>query len=188
MSATPMTRTPREQLQPPFDQAWDTLNKLTGEPTFVEVFAAAPELLGFVMGEFYQKIFFDGRVENKYKQLARLYLSLSHGCHTCNLQNVPGSLEAGVSQAQVDSMLEFENGPFDESEKAVLRFTHQMVLTNNDGRMDSELYKELRAHFDDAQICELGTCMAVIGGMAKLSFVMNLVEKEDYCPFASDAA
>jgi len=188
MSATPMTRIPREDLPAPFGEAWDTLNKLTGEPTFVEVFAAAPELLGFVMGEFYQKIFFAGRVQNKYKQLARLYLSLSHGCQTCNLQNVPGSLEAGVTQAQIDALLDFETGPFDAAEKAVLRFAHQMVLTNHEGRMDKRLHADLTAHFDEAQICELGVCMAVIGGMAKLSFVMDLVAKEDYCPFASDAA
>jgi hypothetical protein len=30
--------------------------------------------------------------------------------------------------------------------------------------------------------------MAIICGMAKLSFVLNLVEKEPYCPFASAAA
>ena len=30
---------------------------------------------------------------------------------------------------------------------------------------------------------ELGTVMAVISGMAKLSFVLNLVDKEGYCPF-----
>ena len=37
-------------------------------------------------------------------------------------------------------------------------------------------------------ILELGTAMAVISGMAKLSFVLNLVEKENYCPFAGSAA
>ena len=30
--------------------------------------------------------------------------------------------------------------------------------------------------------------MAVISGMAKLSFVLDLVEKEPYCPFAGTAA
>ena len=29
---------------------------------------------------------------------------------------------------------------------------------------------------------------AVISGMAKLSFVLNLVDKEPYCPFAPTAA
>ena len=103
---------------------------------------------------------------------------------TCNKQNAPGSLEAGVSQAQVDSITDFENGPFDDAEKAVLRYAAQMALTNPEGAMDADLYAALRAHFSDADICELGTVMAVIGGMAKLSFVLDLVEKEPYCAFA----
>lgn len=188
MSNTPLSRIPREDLGDELGKVWDTLNGLTGEPAFVEAFANAPELLNFVMGEFYGKIFFAGRVDNKYKQLARLYLSKTHGCLTCNKQNVPGSLEAGISQDQVNAISDFENGPFDKAEKAVLRYTAQMALTNPDGHMDKALYDDLRAHFDDAQVCELGTVMAVIGGMAKLSFVLDLVEKEPYCEFANPAA
>lgn len=77
-----------------------------------------------------------------------------------------------------------DDGPFDAAERAVLHYAAQMALTNHDGHMTAALHKDLRAHFDDAQICELGVVMAVIGGMAKLSFVLGLVEKEDYCPFA----
>lgn len=185
MVATPLSRIPRSALTGDLAAAWDALNKLTGEPAFVEAFANAPELLNFVMGEFYGKIFFGGRVANKYKQLARLYLSMTHGCMTCNKQNVPGSLEAGVSKAQIDAITDFENGPFDDAEKAVLRYAAAMALTNPDGHLDASLYNALRSHFDDAQICELGTVMAVIGGMAKLSFVLDLVEKESYCAFAN---
>ncbi len=184
MSNTPLSRIPRENLGPELGVVWDTLNGLTGEPAFVEAFANAPELLNFVMDEFYGKIFFSGRVDNRFKQLARLYLSMTHGCMTCNKQNVPGSLAAGVTNEQISSIADFENGPFDDAEKAVLRYAAQMTLTNPDGRMDDELYATLRNHFDDAEICELGVVMAVIGGMAKLSFVLDLVEKESYCEFA----
>ncbi|WP_321390371.1 carboxymuconolactone decarboxylase family protein [Emcibacter sp.] len=184
MTQTPLGKVSIDELPEGLRPAWETLNGLTGDATFVEVFAQAPELLKFVMGDFYQEIFFGGRVENKYKQLVRLRLSLSHGCRTCNLQNVPGSLEAGVTREQIDHLEDYENGPFSEKEKAVLGFADQMALTNLDGVMDQQLYDRLHSHFSDAEICELGTVMAVIGGMAKLSFVMNLVEKEDSCPFA----
>jgi len=188
MAQTPLSRVSREQMSPALAQVWDTLNELTGEPTFVEVFANAPELLDFVMNAFYGQVFFGGRVENRYKQLARLKLSLVHGCRTCNRQNVPGALAAGVSQAQIDAMDAFESGPFTDAEKAVLRFAEQMVLTNLHGEMTPALYQDLRRHFDDAQICELGTVMAVVAGMAKLSFVLNLVERETYCPLAPASA
>ena len=188
MSDTPLTRTPRSELDPKFHLAWDTLNRLTGEPAFVEAFAANPAMLNFVMNDFYMGVFFGGNVAQRYKQLARLELSLLHGCRTCNKQNVPGALEAGITQAQVDAMLDFETGPFTEAEKAVLAYAREVSLTNAEGRMSDALFARLRAHFSQADILELGVAMAVISGMAKLSFVLDLVEKESYCPFASSAA
>jgi alkylhydroperoxidase family enzyme len=188
MAETPLARTPRAELDPKFHLAWDTLNRLTGEPAFVEAFAANPAMLDFVMNQFYAGVFFGGNVPQRYKQLARLELSLLHGCRTCNKQNVPGALEAGITQAQVDAMLDFEQGPFTDAEKAVLAYAREVALTNPDGRVTPELFKRLSAHFTQADILELGVTMAVISGMAKLSFVLDLVEKEPYCPFAGSAA
>jgi len=188
MADTPFTRMPRAQLPEPFHLAWDTLNGLTGEPAFVEVFASNPAMLDFVMNRFYAGIFFGGSVDQRYKQLARLKLSLLHGCRTCNKQNVPGALQAGITQAQVDAMEAFESGPFTDAEKAVIAYAGEVALTNAAGRLSPELYARLRKHFSDADLLELGTVMAIISGMAKLSFVLGLVEREEYCPFAAPAA
>ncbi len=188
MADTLMTRIRRDELPQPLHVAWDTLNKLTGEPTFVEVFAQNPAMLDFVMNQFYGQIFFAGQVDQRYKQLARLRLSTLHGCRTCNKQNVPGAIAAGISQAQVDAIGDFEHGPFTNAEKAVLAYAEQVALTNMDGRLTPELYARLRAHFSDSDLCELGVVMAVISGMAKLAFVLDLVEREPYCPFGSAAA
>ena len=185
MTATPMQRVPHSDLPAELQQVWDALNDLTGEPTFVEVFAQAPELLEFVMSKFYGEIFFAGRVDERYKQLARLRLSQIHGCRTCNKQNVPGAQAAGFSDAQIAAMESPTAELFSDADLAVLEFAEQVALTNHDGKMDDKLYAKLSAHFSDADICELGTVMAVISGMAKLSFVMQLVEREDYCPFAA---
>jgi alkylhydroperoxidase family enzyme len=187
MADTLFTRTPRERLPERYHLAWDTLERLAGEPAFIEVFATNPEMLEFVMNQFYAGIFFGGKVEQRYKQLARLKLSLLHGCRTCNRQNVPGALAAGITQPQVDAMNDFENGPFTEAEKSVLAYADEVALTNAAGRMTPALYARLRRHFSEADLLELGVTMAVISGMAKLSFVLDLVEKETYCPFASAA-
>jgi alkylhydroperoxidase family enzyme len=85
-------------------------------------------------------------------------------------------------------MDDYAQGPFTDAEKAVLEFAEQMVLTNMAGDMSEERYARLSAHFSDAQICELGTVMAIIAGMAKLSFILHLVEREEYCPFGTAAA
>jgi alkylhydroperoxidase family enzyme len=186
MSETLLSCTPRARLEPKWLPAWDMLNGLTGSATFVEVFAQAPTLLDFVMGAFYTKLFFGGQVEQRYKQLARLRLSLLHGCRTCNRQNIPGALGAGFTQEQIDALILEDFALFSAAERAVIDFASQVALTNMNGEMTGELLNALRAHFSEADILELGTVMAVISGMAKLSFVLNLVDKEDYCPFACD--
>ena len=188
MLETLFTRIPRNELPEQFHLAWDTLNGLTGDATFVEVFAQNPSMLDFVMNKFYGPLFFGGNVDNRYKQLARLKLSLIHGCLTCNKQNVPGALAAGISADQVAAMNNFEKGPFSEAEKAVIAYAAEVALLNIEGRMTPTLYARLRKHFSEADIIELGTVMAIISGMAKLSFVLGLVEKESYCPFAPSAA
>lgn len=189
MADTALARIPRDQLDPKWQGAWDMLNGLTGEPTFIEAMANAPELLDFAMVEFYQKIFFGGRVEQKYKQLVRLRLSLAHGCRSCNLQNRAGMHEAGYDDTHI-AAIEADRGSFTDAERAVLDFADEMVLTNPGGRLEKALYGRLRAHFDDAQICELGVVAGFIGGMAKMAFVLDLVERELTCPFvpASSAA
>ncbi len=188
MTATPFKRTPRERLDTRWQAAWDALHGLTGDATFVEVFAQAPEMLDFVMNRFYGPVFFGGKVEQRHKQLARLRLSLLHGCRTCNRQNVPGALGAGFTQQQIDALAADDLAPFSRAERAVIRYADQIALTNMEGDLSAELFAELRASFTEEQILELGTAMAVISGLAKLSFVLKLVEKEPYCPFAREAA
>ncbi len=186
MTTTQLERIPREQLPNEFGMAWDMLNQLTGEPAFVEAFATAPDVLRFVMGDFYQKLFFGGQVEQRYKQLARLRLSALHGCMTCNKQNTIGAAEAGFSAEQVDAIMHGKNVDlFTDAEQAVLNYAEQVALTNPAGRLDDAAIAQLQRHFSSAEICELGTVMAVVAGMAKLSFVLDLVEKEAYCEFAT---
>ncbi len=186
MTTTTLERIPRDRLPDEFTPAWETLNALTGEPAFVEAFAVAPHVLNFVMNDFYANLFFGGNVDQRYKQLVRLRLSALHGCQTCNRQNTAGASEAGLSDDEIAAIMGDYDAcdSLDAADKAVLRYADQVALTNPAGRLDEELTTELYRHFSSADVCELGTVMAVISGMAKLSFVMDLVDKEDYCQFA----
>jgi len=183
MAETLLPRVPRDQLSEDARMAWDALNELTGTPTFVDVFANAPELLEFAMVHFYQNIFFNGRVGEKHKQLARLRLSMNHGCRTCNQQNLPGVASAGYTPEQIDAMWRQDYSAFTEDEAAVMELADEVALNNADGELTPELYAKLKRHFSDAEILELGLCLATIVGLVKLSFTFGLVEKEGYCEF-----
>lgn len=187
MSATILSRIARDRLEPRWQPAWDKLHELTGSATFVEVFAQAPQVLELVMNRFYRDLFFGGQVGQRYKQLARLQLSLLHGCQTCNKQNIPGAREAGFSDAQLAALSADDLEPFTPAERAVIEYAGQVALTNMEGELSPELFARLRAHFSEGDILELGTVMAIISGMAKLSFVLNVVDRESYCPFTRSA-
>jgi len=177
----------REELPDHLKETWDWLQALTGQAAFVEAFAGAPELLDFSMKDFYGNIFFNGRVDVRYKHLARLRMSLGHGCRSCNLGNTEGAKEAGYTVAQLEA-IEGDRSVFTDAERAVLALADQMLMTNIEGHLEPDLYADLKRHFDDAQILELGTVMTYLGGLAKLLFVFDLAEKEETCIFRPGGA
>jgi alkylhydroperoxidase family enzyme len=188
MPETLLPRVAREDMDESAAMARDALYELSGDATFVEVFANAPELLQFAMGDFYQKLFFEGRVAEKYKQLARLRLSMSHGCRTCNSQNLPSVASFGYSQEQIDAMWAQDYSGFAEDEQVAMELADEIALDNRAGQLTPELYERLQRHFSTAEILELSMCMGVIVGLVKLSFTLGLVDKETYCEFGAEQA
>jgi alkylhydroperoxidase family enzyme len=182
-----LKRHTREEMPESMRETYDWVHRLTGQAAYVEAIASAPELMDFTMSDFYQKIFYEGRCEVRFKELARLRMSLGHGCRSCNLGNSQGAREAGYSDHQLEN-IEGDRSVFDDAERAVLALADEMLMTNQQGHMSQALYNELKRHFDDAEILELGTVTSFLVGLAKFLFVFDLAEKEDYCVFKTDAA
>jgi alkylhydroperoxidase family enzyme len=187
MTNTILPKVPREEMSEDIGMAWDALHGLSGDATFVEVFANAPDVLNFAMVDFYQKLFFEGQVVERYKQLARLRLSMNHGCRTCNLQNVKGVASFGYSQQQIDDLWQGDYASFSEDEQAVMELADEIALNNRDGEYTPALHEKLKRHFSDSDILELAMCLGVIVGLVKLSFTLGLVQKESYCEFGTSA-
>lgn len=179
-----LPRLARDALPPEMQASYDRALAIRGDATFVQVAGLAPELFAWY-GEFYRRVFHGGRVPLRIKELVRLRLSTVHGCAFCNKGNRLDALQAGLSEAQVRAIDDPEAPLWAADERAALRLAGQMALTNPAGQLDAALHRELRAHFDDAQIFELGMTMAVLTGMAKFLFTYDLVEKEDYCEFGA---
>lgn len=178
---TPLARRPREELPPHMQRAWDSALALHGDTTFIEVFGQAPKVYDWYLDEFYRKFFYSGRIERGLVELIRLRLANVHGCAFCNRSDTIAALEAGVPQAQIDALANYETGPFTEREKGALALADVMALTNTRGRVTPELHARLSQHFQDGELVELGVMMAVLCGMAKMIFAFDLVEKSPTC-------
>ena len=78
---TQFNRIPYSELSPELTALHDQLTQEGVEPRFVEAGANAPELLDWYFNSFYGKIFYEGRVDARTKELLRLKLSKTHGCY-----------------------------------------------------------------------------------------------------------
>jgi alkylhydroperoxidase family enzyme len=180
---TPFHRIPRAALAPRHQASWDRSMELHDDATFVEVMANAPDVYDWYSDAFYKTLFASGRIEAQIIELVRFKLANVHGCASCGRGDRIAALAAGLSDAQLDAIANFEDGPFSEREKAALVLAEVMVLTNPFGTVTPEIYARLKQSFTDAELVELGMVMAVLAGVAKLVFAYDLLEKTDACPF-----
>lgn len=179
-----LRKIPRGELPPDMQAVWDNATKLTGDATFIEVSGNDPDSFRWYLKSFYDERFFGSRLPRRILELVRLRLANLHGCAFCNKGDRAQALAAGLTEAELDALPDYEaGGPFSEQERASLALADAMALTNANGRITPALYERLRPHFSDGELYELGMMMAVLCGMAKFLFVFDLVEKETSCPF-----
>jgi alkylhydroperoxidase family enzyme len=53
----------------------------------------------------------------------------------------------------MEALLDFENGPFDEKEKAALAYAKQLTLDAH--RIDDAMFARLQEHYDEGEIVEI---------------------------------
>jgi alkylhydroperoxidase family enzyme len=74
-------------------------------------------------------------------------------------------------------------GPFTDQEKVALRLATVLANTSPNGFVNDSLMGQLEEHFSDGAIVELAMVMAVLVGVAKMLFALDLVTREESCPF-----
>lgn len=183
MPGTPLNRLGPDELPAGLKQAWDRSTRIRGDATLIEAFGNAPELFDWYTRSFYGEVFHGGRVSSRIKELTRFRLSTVHGCHYCNQGNRSDALAAGLAEADLAAIESDQLDHFCGAERAALKLADQLLLTNAEGALTPELYQELKQHFDDAQIFELGMTLGILAGMARFLFAFDLVEKTPTCPF-----
>jgi alkylhydroperoxidase family enzyme len=183
-----MPRVSRDDMPANLAERHDTAMEVRDDATFFEIGAHAPEILDWYHDSFYAKVFYGGRVEVKIKELLRYRLSMTHGCAFCNKGNSGAAMNAGVTEAQLANIMNESSEVFTPAEAAILKLADQIAIPNMSGTLDKALYAELKPHFSDGEIFELGVTAAVLTGMAKFLFVFDLVEREANCPIVPRVA
>ena len=104
----------------------------------------------------------DGTVDPALRWMVAHVTSVANGCQYCSAHTFKNGADNGVPQDKLEALWEFETNPiFSDAERAALR----VAVTG--GQCPSyatpEDMAELRRHFSEAQIVEIGAVIALFG-------------------------
>jgi alkylhydroperoxidase family enzyme len=107
----------------------------------------------------------EGNVDHRLKEVIRILLARFAGDQYFSTLRSRKAREMGLDEARIEAGCQnYEDSElFTESEKWALRYADQMFLDSS--KVDAAFYAELKKHFTEAQIMELGSFIAFHYGM-----------------------
>lgn len=106
-----------------------------------------------------------GGVSHSLKEMMRIQLANFAGDPYFSQLRSKRALSEGLTEEKIASAIEdYEDNPsFSEADKMALRFSDQMYLDSQ--KVNKAFYDEMKQHYSDAQIMEMGGMMVLHYGM-----------------------
>ena len=103
------------------------------------------------------------------KEMVRVYISIKHFCGYCSTVRSNIAIARGLTEEKLLATMEFETSSlFDEREKAALHYAK--LFKAGDDAIDSDaVHDELKKHFSEEEIIELGLLCANTDGVGKFA-------------------
>ncbi|HEY5454168.1 MAG TPA: carboxymuconolactone decarboxylase family protein [Acidothermaceae bacterium] len=116
--------------------------------------------------ESWQRVFREGVVDHRIKELARVFIALSLDCGYCAGQRSHLGAEQGLTERQFDEVLEFRRSTLlTEREKAALLWAEAIAW--DPGLADDSVWAALHEHFNDDELVELGYFIGLTMGQQR---------------------
>jgi alkylhydroperoxidase family enzyme len=116
----------------------------------------------------------EGDLDLRLKEILRVQLArFVEEPYSASLRSQPAQ-RAGVTEAELDdgSGDYEESSLFTEAEKAALRYADQMYL--DAAKVDAAMYDDLRHHYSEAQIMQLGSYISFCHGVHLFLRTLNM--------------
>jgi len=153
-----VSRVARAQITGSAREVLDRKVAESGEvPRMYGVFAHRPWILT-TMDAHFSAVMGSGTVPLKLKEMLALQASLAHAGE----QGARGpdvlARRTGATKERIAALLEFEDGPLTDAEKAALRYGRRVT---RDASVPDDAFADLRRHFDEGEIVEI-TCVLAL--------------------------
>jgi len=83
-----------------------------------------------------------------------------------------GARQAGLTETRIGALDDPTSEVFSPRERAALRFAE--LMAGDHRQVDDAVFAELRRHFTEAQIVELGVSTALFVGFGRLNAVLGI--------------
>jgi alkylhydroperoxidase family enzyme len=83
-----------------------------------------------------------------------------------------GARQAGLTEVKIAALDDLASELFTPRERAALTFAELMATDHH--RVDDAVFAELRRHFSEAEIVELGVCTALFVGFGRLNAAIGI--------------
>jgi AhpD family alkylhydroperoxidase len=141
----------------------------------LRIYAHRPELAS-AYAQFMAALRVPGLLPRRLVELVRLRVAFHNQCRSCMAVRYPDGREDGVTEALVCQLQEPDEAEdLTEAERAALRFAD--LLATDHLRIDDNALEDLKAHFSEAEIVELGMNVATFVGFGRLSMAWDMVDE-----------
>jgi alkylhydroperoxidase family enzyme len=118
----------------------------------------------------------DRPLPDRLLELVRLRIAFVNQCRTCMAIRYPGAIEDGLTEDMVCSLEKpYEATDLSDAERAAIRYGE--LLATDHLAIGDDVYDDLRAHFSEEQIVELGTYCAFCVGFGRLGATWHMIEE-----------
>ena len=155
------------------------------DPRVVSIMVRSPKA-GVAWVRYWNSLLYDGVLPHPLKEMCRIMISMSHRCGYCSTVRSKVAQEQGLTEDKVAALFDFETSDlFTDRERAALRYA--MRFKSGDSGVDSdEAYDDLRAHFTDEEIIELGLFCGETDGAGKLVRSWQVLSWDEACALNPD--
>jgi AhpD family alkylhydroperoxidase len=121
----------------------------------------------------------EGLLPVRMKELVRIRMSVAEECGYCSSLRSKRAQAEGLTEEIVVQMVDLDAAPdIDEREKAALRYAD---LYRRDEVDSDEVFEELRRHFNDEEIIELGVLCSMLDGGGKFTRSLEVLTWAQAC-------
>jgi alkylhydroperoxidase family enzyme len=175
LGGTRVRMVPVEEFDPELRELVGADERTPLELGLLRVHARRPSHAKAIVG-LHAALWSDRLLPDRLLELVRLRIAFFNQCRTCMAIRYPGAIADGLTEELVCSLEKpYEAQDLTDAERAAIRYGE--LLATDHLAIDDDVYDDLRQHFTEDQIVELGGYCAFCVGFGRLGATWNMIEE-----------